>query len=281
MQEWLNVALEWIDNPIIQVGAASFFAALVVAKLLSSLWLSGLAIIAAFCATVYLIADFDFDSLTITKRIILAGLVASLVAPLFDLLSSHNRLVRYLIGIACAGVVLWVFWSVLQRKDWMELAMYGTGLVAYIGCLAFLLDRIAPMSVRASSAAMGLGASIGISALLSASALLGQLGLAIAMAGVAYLLLQFVSNRLLPCGRTFTIPLTVLCGLIAPAAMILAKLPWYCLPLFLLIPLAAQTPVPGNWSLRSQTFILSVVTLICSALPVLLIMYESGDLPYL
>lgn len=281
MQEWLNVALEWMDNPIIQVSAVSFFTALIVAKLLSSIWLSGLAVIAAFCATVYMIADFDFDSLTITKKIILAGLVASLIAPLFDLVSSHNRLIRYLIVMACVGAVVWVFWSVLERKDLADLVLYGFGSVAFIACLSIMLDRIAPMSVRASSAAMGLGASIGVSALLSASALLGQLGLAIAMAGVAYLLLQFVSNRLLPCGRTFTMPLTILCGLIAPAAMILAKLPWYCLPLFLLIPLAAQTPLPANWSLRLQTFILSVVTLITSALPVLLILYESGDLPYL
>ncbi|MDH5552194.1 MAG: hypothetical protein OEX82_02560 [Nitrosomonas sp.] len=281
MQEWLNVALEWIDNPIIQVAALSFFAALLVAKLLSSMWLSGLAIIAAFCATVYMIADFDFDSLTITKKIIVAGLVASLVAPLFDLLSSHNRLARYLIAIACVGAVVWVFWPVLERKDLADLALYGSGLVVFIACLSVLLDRIAPISIRASTAAMGLGASIGVSALLSASALLGQFGFAIAMAGIAYLLLQFISNRLLPCGRTFTIPLTVLCGLIAPAAMILAKLPWYCLPLFLLIPLAAQTPLSGNLSIRLQTLILSVVTIIFSALPVLVILYESGDLPYL
>lgn len=172
------------------------------------------------------------------------------------------------------------FWPVLQRKDWMELALYSTGLVAYIGCLAFLLDRLASMSVRASSAAMGLGASIGMSSLLSASALYGQLGFAVAMSGAAYLLLQFVSNRLLPCGRTFTIPLTVLCGLIAPAAMILAKLPWYCLPLFLLTPLVAQMPLPRNGSLRIQTVILFILTFICSAMPVLLIMRQSGDLPF-
>ncbi len=280
MQEWLNIAFEWMGNPIIQVTAASLFIALIVAKLLSSVWLSGLAVIAAFCVTVYLIADFDFDSLTITKKIILAGLFTSLVAPLFDLLSSHSRLARYLIGIACAGVVLWVFWPVLEKKELADLMIYGGGSVAYIVCLSMMLDRIAPMSVRASSAAIGLGASIGLSALLSASALLGQLGLALAMAGVAYLLMQFASNRLLPCGRTFTLPLTVLCGLIAPAAMILAKLPWYCLPLFLLIPLAAQTPLPNNGSLRLQTTVLLIPVLISSALPVLWLMHESGDLPY-
>lgn len=280
MQEWLNVSLEWFNNPIIQSSAAPFVTALIVAKLFSTIRMSGLAVIAAFCATVYLVADFNFDSLTITKKIILAGLVAAVIAPIFDLLSSHTRLLRYVIAISCASVILWVFWPVLQRKDWMELVLYSTGLVAYIGCLAFLLDRLAPMSVRASSAAMGLGASIGMSSLLSASALYGQLGFAVAMSGAAYLLLQFVSNRLLPCGRTFTTPLTVLCGLIAPAAMILAKLPWYCLPLFLLIPLVAQMPLPGNGSLRIQTFILFILTFICSAMPVLLIMHQSGDLSF-
>ncbi len=281
MQEWINVALEWIDNPIIQAGAASFLAALIVAKLLSYMWLSGLAIIAAFCATVYLISDFNFDSLTIIKKIVLAGLVAAILAPLFDLVSSHVRLMRCFIAIACACIVLWVFWTVLERKDWRDIVVYGSGLVAYIACLSLLLDRLASTSVRAASSAMGLGASIGMSALLSASALLGQLGIAIAMAGAAYLFIQFVSNRLLPSGRTFTLPLSVLCGLIAPAAMILAKLPWYCLPLFLLIPLTAQIPLPGNWSLRWQTIVLFMLTLISSAIPVLLIMHESGDIPYL
>lgn len=280
MQEWLNVLLEWFNNPIVQSTAAPFVAALIVAKLFSAIRLSGLAVIAAFCVTVYLVADFNFDSLTITKKIILVGLLAAAIAPLFDLLSSHTRLLRYVIAIVCAGIILWVFWPVLQRKDWMDLALYSTGVVAYIGCLAFLLDRLAPMSVRAGSAAMGLGASIGISSLLSASALYGQLSLAVAMSGAAYLLLQFVSNRLLPCGRTFTIPLTVLCGLIAPAAMILAKLPWYCLPLFLLTPLVAQIPLPGNGSLRIQTVILFILTFIGSAMPVLLIMHQSGDLPF-
>lgn len=280
MQEWINTALEWIDNPIIQASAASFLAALIVAKLLSYMWLSGVAIIAAFCATVFLISDFNFDSLTIIKKIILAGIVAAILAPLFDLVSSHVRLMRCLIAILCAGAVFWVFWSVLERKDWSDMVVYGSGLLAYVVCLSLLLDRLMSTSVRAASAAMGLGASIGVSALLSASALLGQLGIAIAMAGAAYLLLQFVSNRLLPSGRTFTLPLSVLCGLIAPAAMILAKLPWYCLPLFLLIPLIAQIPLPGNWSLRWQTIVLFMLTLISSAIPVLLIMHECGDLLY-
>ena len=282
MQEWINVALEWIDNPIIQAGAASFLAALIVARLLNFMWLSGLAVIAAFCATVYLISDFnfDFDSLTITKKIILAGLVTAILAPLFDLVSSHVRLMRCLIAIACASVVLWVFWSVLERMDWSDIVVYGAGLVAYIVCLSSLLDRLTSTSIRAASSAMGLGASIGVSALLSASALLGQLGIAIAMAGAAYLLLQFVSNQSLPSGRTLTLPLSVLCGLIAPAALILAKLPWYCLPLFLLIPLAAQIPLPANWSLRWQTVVLFMLTLLSSAIPVLLIMHESGNLSY-
>lgn len=280
MQEWLNVLFEWFNNPIVQSSAAPFVAALIVAKLFSTIRLSGLAVIAAFCATVYLVADFNFESLTITKKIILVGMVAAAIAPLFDLLSSHTRLLRYVIMIACASVVLWVFWPVLQRKDWMELVVYSTGVVVYIGCLAFLLDRLAQMSIRASSAAMGLGAGIGISSLLSASALYGQLGLAVAMSGAAYLLLQFVSNRLLPCGRTFTLPLTLLCGLIAPAAMILAKLPWYCLPLFLLTPLVAQMPLPGNVSLRIQTAILFFMTFIGSSIPVLFIMHQSGDLPF-
>lgn len=280
MPEWLDLLREKFNNPIVQSGVAPFVAALLVAKLLSYIRLSGFAIIAAFAATVYLIADFNFDSLTIVKKIILVGLIAAAIAPLLDLASSQARLIRDLIIIASVSVILWVFWSVLQPKELKGFAIYGLGLITYIACLAVLLDRLASAPIRAGAAGMGLGASIGVSALLSASALLGQLGISIAMAGVAYLLFQFFSNRLLPCGRTFTLPLTMLCGLIAPAAMILAKLPWYCLPLFLLTPLAALIPLPENWSLRWQTVGILLFTLIGATIPVLLIMHESGDLVF-
>lgn len=270
--------LEWLNNPIVYSGIASFFAALFVAKLFSYIRLSGLAVIAAFCATVYFIADFNFESLTIINKIILAGLVSAAIAPLLDLISSHTRLIRYVIILACSSVVIWVFWSVLQRKEWMELFILSVGLVSYIVLLGILLDRFAAAPIRASASCMGLGVSIGVSTLLSASALLGQMGFAIALAGGAYLLLQFFGNRVLPCGRALTLPLTVLCGLIAPAAMVLAKLPWYCLPLFLLVPVFAHIPMPGSWSLRWQVVLLSLLTLMSAAIPVLLIWHESGNL---
>ncbi|MDP1559592.1 MAG: hypothetical protein Q8K59_04865 [Nitrosomonas sp.] len=48
-----------------------------ITPLFSYLKLSGLTVIAGFCATVFLIADFNFESLIIIKRIILPGLIAT------------------------------------------------------------------------------------------------------------------------------------------------------------------------------------------------------------
>jgi len=45
---------EWVSHPMVQSIIVPFIAALIASKLLSRLRLSGLAVIAGFCAVVYL-----------------------------------------------------------------------------------------------------------------------------------------------------------------------------------------------------------------------------------
>ncbi len=265
---------ELLNNPIVQSGAAPFVAALVVAKLFCNFKLSGLAVLVGFCATVYLIADFDFKNLSAIKKIILCGLVVALSAPILDLFSGNRRFVHYLIVIVHVVVGLWVFSSVLQHKVMQEMVLYGLGIVGFMICLAILMDGLSSNSVQAGAAGVGLGT--GFAALFAASALLGQLGLAIGMAACACMALQFFSRQLLPCGRTFTFPLSLLCGLIALAAVILAQLPWFYLLILLIIPVVVRLPLPGNWLLRGQIVILLLYTLTVGAIPAALIFYESG-----
>ena len=52
---------EWLNHPAVQSGIAPFIAALITAELFNRLRLSGLAVIAGFAATVYLVADFNFE----------------------------------------------------------------------------------------------------------------------------------------------------------------------------------------------------------------------------
>lgn len=269
---------EWLSNPVIQSGVVPFVAALIVAIVFKYLRLSGLAVIAGFAATVYLVADFNFESLTIVKKIILSGLIAAAIAPLLDLIANYVRLVRHLVVITSGCVVVWVFWSVLQQKTLTDAALHGAGLVSYSMMLALLMDRLAWTSTRAGPAGLSLGIATGCLALLGASALLGQLGFSLGMACAAYTLYSLISGKVLSCGRSFTFSMSLLCGLIAPAAMILAKLPWYGLPLLLIVPFAAQLPLPASWSMRWQLVLLLMVTLIAGAIPVFLVGHFSGEL---
>ena len=253
---------DWVSHPITQSIIVPFVAALITAKLLNHLRLSGLAVITGFCSTVYLIADFNFESLTSIRKIILSGLIATVIGLLFDLISSNRKSICYLFAIACSIVVLWMSWPILQQKEIQEATLYGIGIVIYMMWVTILVDSLATKPARAGSAGMSLGIGIGVSALLSSSAVLGQLGLSIGVACSAYLLAQVISGKAYPCGRTLTLPLSMLCGLIMPATIMLAQTPWHCLPIVAAIPLVAHVPLPSIWSLRKQIVVLSILTLI-------------------
>ena len=253
---------DWAGHPIIQSIIVPFVAAWITTKSLNHLRLSGLAVIAGFCSTVYLIADFNFESLSTIRKIILSGLIAAIIGLLLDLTLSNRKYVRYLLAIACIIVVLWISWPVLQQKEILEATVYGTSIVIYMIWVIILVDRLTNKPARAGSAGMSLGIGIGVSASLSSSAILGQLGLSIGMACGAYLLAQLISGKTYSCGRIFTLPLSVLCGLIMPATIMLAQAPWYCLPVIAAVPLVAHVPLPSNWSLRKHIIVLSMLTLI-------------------
>lgn len=270
---------QWFSHPAVQSGVAPFIAGLIIAELFQRLRLSGLAVIAGFCVTVYLIADFSFAPLTAIRKTILTGLVAAGAAILLDLLPRGWTFVRYLIAITAGAVALWVFWPVLSQKGMKEALLYGGGVAAYLVWLAAAMDGLNDKPVRAGAAGWVLGFGTGGSALLGASALLGQLGLAIGAAAGAYLFIQMISAQKLSCGRTYTLALSLLCGLIGAAALLLAKLPWYCLPILAAIPLAAYVPVPERLALWLQALILSIYTGAVCAGALVLMWREAGRLP--
>lgn len=270
---------QWLNHPAVQGGIAPFIAGLIVSELFQRLRLSGLAVIAGFCATVYLIADFSFFPLTSVRKIVLTGLGASGLAILLDLLPKGWTFVRYLIAIGAGAVAIWVFWPILSHKGTEETLMYGGGIAVYLAWIAAAMDGLGEKSVHAGSAGWALGLGTGGSVLLGASALLGQLGVAIGAASGAYLLIQMISGEKLSCGRTYTLALSLLCGLIGAAGLLLAKLPWYCLPVLAAIPLAAYIPAPERVALWLQALILSIYTGAVSAAALVLMWRESGGFP--
>jgi hypothetical protein len=143
------------------------------------------------------------------------------------------------------------------------------------------MDRLQDRQpLRVAGAASALGIGTGAAALVGASALLGQFGLALGSAAIAHLLFQWVGNRTLPTGRTFTLPLATITGLTGCVAVLSAQLPWYVLPILAAIPLAGCfAPLPKR-SVRMQSLLLSILTFAFAVGAIYVTWRIAGDVPF-
>ena len=269
---------ELLNHPAVQGGLAPFVIALIVAELLLRLRLSGLAVIAGFAVTVYLVSDFSIDPLTSARIIVLLGLLSVLLA--LTLLRFNWRPLRLILAVAGGSATVWMALRILQQQDMTNMLLWAGGCALYVGWLVFWMDTLHGSPVRAGSAGMALGLGTGGCALFGASALLGQFGLALGAAASAYLLLQAVSNSRLPCGRSFTLPLSFIAGLIGCLAVLTARMPWYALPVLAVIPPAAKIPVSEKMGLWLQSLLLSIATLSCAAGALYLTWRVAGAPPF-
>jgi hypothetical protein len=253
---------ELFIHPAIQAGLIPFITALITAELFQRIRLSGLAILAGLAATVYFAADFGFTPLTSTRKIIWLGIAASALSiPLMLLTWSYWR---PLLAIAAAISAVWTSWNLLQRQAIPDELLWTAGCSFYLGWLVFWFDGLRNNSVAAGNAGLALGVGTGMAALLSSSALPGKFGLALGAASAAYLIIQAISNSRLSCGYCFTLPLSLVAGLIACIAVIGTQQPWYTLPALGLIPLAVHIPVSEKWAIWLQILVLSLLTFTCA-----------------
>ncbi len=273
----MNVLL---SHPAIQSGLIPFGVALLVGWALRPLgrFHIGLAIMAGFLASVALIEGFHFSPLNSTRKLILMALAVIPVAALLDLRPIAWRRTAPLLIILGAAAVLWLIWPVLTRREGMNLWLLALGCGAYGAWLVTSMDSLHDDPDRALSAAMALGFGIGGAALLSASAKLGQLGLALGAATGALVLLQLIRNRN-TAGRMVTVSIGLLAGLVSVAAHVYAKLPWFILPLFALIPVLALIPVADSLSSRQRLILLCAATLATAVTAILWAGYLAGGLP--
>jgi hypothetical protein len=268
---------ELLNHPAVQGGLAPFVVALIVAELFQRMRLSGLAIIAGFAATVYLASDFSMEPLTAARKIVLLGLLSAGLALPLTLL--NPRWLRPLLGVAGGGVAVWAVLRILEQQEMAAMLLWGSGCALYVGWLVFWFDGLNDASLRAGSAGLALGLGTGGAALFGASALLGQFGLALGAAAGAYLLIQMLTNSPLPCGRSYTLPLSLIAGMSACLAVLTAQLPWYALLVLAIIPVAAKIPLPAKQGLWVQSMLLSTVTLACAAGAVYLTWRVAGAPP--
>lgn len=267
-----------LNHPAVQAGLAPFLVALLTAELLQRLRLSGLAIIAGFAITVYLVSGFGYEPLTSTRKLVWLGLMSGALGIVLMVLNSS--LWRPVLTVLGGVAAIWVCLRVLQQHELGTALQWGTGCALYVGWLVLWMDTLHDSPVRAASSGIGLGLGTGMAVLVGASALLGQLGLALGAATLAYLLIMMLSNSQLPCGRTFTLPLALISGLLGCLAVLTARLPWYTLPVLAAIPLFSRLPVSEKWGVWVQSTLLSTATMILAAAAVYLSWRVNGTPPF-
>ena len=268
---------EWLNHPAVQSGLAPFVAALLAVELLRRLRLSGLAIIAGFAVTVYLASNFSINPLTASRKIVWLGVSSSLVGVI---LAWFNwSLWRPVLSVLAGSAAIWVALPILQHQPVEVALQWGAGYALFTGWLVYWMDGLHEAPLRAGSAGMALGLGTGAAALFGGSGLLGQFGLAVGAAAGAYLLVQMISNSRLPCGRSYTLPLSLITGLVAGLAVLTTQLPWYALAPLAAIPLTAKIPVSEKSGLLVQSLLLSAATLACAAGAVYLTWRVAGAPP--
>ena len=149
------------------------------------------------------------------------------------------------------------------------------GIALFVAALVATMLHLRNDGLRCGAAGIGLGLATGIAGVLSAS--IGYLvaGVAIAAAAGALLLVQVVLSRGLAPGMTGALPLGFLPALFAAGALLLAQLPWYALPLLLLVPAVVMLPVPERAPMIVRAAVLAGYALVAAAIPILAAWYAA------
>ena len=169
-----------LQNPAVQAGLIPFVVALVVAELLQRVRLSGLALVLAFAAMVYLTHVFAFGVLTAPRKIVVLGLAA----PLFAILPAvfQGAWVRPLLTALGAAAAVWMAWRILENQALARMLLWGAGGAAYTAWLVYWSSKLHNHPVRAGAAGMALGVGTGVAAIFGASLTLGMFGAALGAA---------------------------------------------------------------------------------------------------
>lgn len=251
-----------LTHPAVQAFLAPFLIALLTAEVLQRLRLSGLAIIAGFAISVYLLGELTYTLHGNMHKIIWLGFASALLA--IPLSMGYWSLWRPVLTVLGASAVVWVAQHVLLQHPVATALQWGAGCALYAGWIIFWMDDLHESPVRAASAGMALSFGSAAALLITGATVPGKYDLAIGSAAFAYLFIMFVSNSLLPCGRTFTLPLSLIAAITACMAVLTTKLPWYILALLAVIPLTAKLPVSEKSPVWIEATLLSSAALACA-----------------
>ena len=252
----------WLNQPMLQATVAPLAAGFLVALFLFKLRLGGLAAVAGFCTTAWLIGELHFMPLTAVKRkLMLVAVAAPALGLLADLARSAGRTTAYVLGVLSAIAAVWVFSGMLVQKPTIPAFIAGGGIVLFVGWTVTFTASLHANSVRAGAAGLGLGLGAGIAALVSAPSSSAYLALALGAASGGFLLVQMLVGRI-DAGLVFCLAAGVQGALIA-TALLGTNLGWTELAILAAVPLAARLPLPMRWPVWGQVVFASIYALAC------------------
>lgn len=267
----------WLQHPGFQSAVVPFAIALILAVALARTRLGALAVFAGVLACVHLALGLDLFPLNATRRIIVITGAALLVGIVVDRLPAVSRLAPGAATVLGALAALWVTHTALLNRGGAE----GLGLAAVVavcgGALALGFDRVAARPVAAGCAALGAGLGVGVAAIVSASASLGQIGLALGAASGALVLVQMIRGATMSTGRALTLPAALLAGSIGAAAVLLARAPWYALPILAAVPFAGAVPTGDRLPVWLRAIVQGAIACAVAALAAAIAWHAAGD----
>ena len=261
--------LTLLDHPAVQGGLAPLVIALTVAAVFARTRFAWLAILGGYATMVALSTGFSFSPLTVARKTILVGVIAPILGVVLDVVTRSSKTLAAALVVAAGAVSIWIFMTILKQRDTTVAIATGTGVALFVAILVALMLRLRGDGLRTGAAGLGLGVATGIAGLLSAS--IGYLvaGVSIAASAGALLLVQVLLSRKIAPGFTGTLTIGLLTALFAVGSLLLAELPWYALPLLLLIPLAVTLRAPEHAPLIVRAAVLAAYALLAAALPIL------------
>jgi len=233
-----------LANPFIQSAVLPFMATVVLAALINRVagrW-RGLAAAGGFYLSAALIAGLQVLPLTSTRKILLLGVLATVVALLFVWRKIHGQRRNGVLVIVAVVAAIWVAWPVLMREQGLAWWTLVVAVMVYTGWILVSFDTLHAQVATQLLTLTAFAAATAIAATIGATALIGQLAGAIAAACGALLLMTMLA------GKTWSndmllLPLILMTGLFGIAAVIYARLPWQSLIILMAVPLVPRLPL--------------------------------------
>ena len=259
--------LDLLDHPLFQGAVAPLVVALVAGFALSATRFAWLAIILGYAMMIALDTGFSLIPPTVARKTMLIGLLSPLVGIVADTFPRWSGRIAAALVAAMGLLSVWVFVTALENRNGADAVVSGVGIAAFVAVLIAATLRLRDDGLRCGAAGVGLGLAVGIAGIFSASISYSMAGLALGVACGAMLIVQTVLARPLPAGFAGALPVGLLAALVAAGTQQLALLPWYALPLLLLVPVAVCLPVPSGAPLMARAAVLFGYALAAAAVP--------------